>query len=516
MDCVGQSSKWSLKRQLRADISILCMFVSIACLTQIVNCQKENISNESPKVSRLTVEYKDNSGYKHINDDFERGNYANNARVNSSPIKGRLVLVQTLYNNSELGCTRINPDIVPKNEPWVALIKRGECTFSEKIYNAAKNSSASAVIIMNLEGSVLIHADDTRKTHLTMTTVTEGGHNVQDIVAILISFEKGKKLVDMLKSHNVNITITHMPKKDDPPDSPGQLNNTSVLFVSISFIVLIIISLAWLVFYYIQRCRYTNAKERLSRRLANAAKKAIAKIPQRTIKAGDKELEAEADQCAVCIEPYKWNDVIRVLPCKHVFHKSCVDPWLLDQRNCPMCKMDILRAFGMHLNDSQESVPQDAESGLMSSTGAADDTEHLSNSEEPGAVGGVKIVLYQHPVRYCDGGSSQFQESVYSSDGSLDLQSSPVAQCHVECAGRAIVEHNRNSELSPEEEPCLARSGSIDSVHSFDDDLNLLESQSLMTRKSSREGASVTSMGSKSLRRGSESSSISLSMKEKM
>jgi hypothetical protein len=88
--------------------------------------------------------------------------------------------------------------------------------------------------------------------------------SVQDIVAILISFEKGKKLVDMLKSHNVNITITHMPKKDDPPDSPGQLNNTSVLFVSISFIVLIIISLAWLVFYYIQRCRYTNAKERLS------------------------------------------------------------------------------------------------------------------------------------------------------------------------------------------------------------------------------------------------------------
>ena len=152
----------------------------------------------------------------------------------------------------------------------------------------------------------------------------------------------------------------------------------------------------------------------------------------------------------------------------------------------------------------------------MSSTGAADDTEHLSNSEEAGAVGGVKIVLYQHPVRYCEGGSSQFQESVYSSDGSLDLQSSPVAQCHVECAGRAIVEPNRNSELSPEEEPCLARSGSVDSVHSFDYDLNLLESQSLMTNTSNREGASVSSMRSKSLRRGSESSSISLSMKEKM
>ncbi|XP_060561850.1 RING finger protein 150-like isoform X2 [Ruditapes philippinarum] len=496
------STRWRSKM----DVCIFYAYLYVLFTSPFVICSHEQDKDKLTE-ARISLSYIDVNGINKEVEfnrvDFGTGNYGKNARINSSPIKGQLVQVQTLYNKSELGCSELDPAIIPKDEPWIALVKRGTCNFNEKVYFAR---DAAAVIVY----------DNTSVEDTPIQMDLKGARDVQDIVAILISFEKGKKLVDMLKSHNVNITITHMPKKDDPPDSPGQLNNTSVLFVSISFIVLIIISLAWLVFYYIQRCRYTNAKERLSRRLANAAKKAIAKIPQRTIKAGDKELEAEADQCAVCIEPYKWNDVIRVLPCKHVFHKSCVDPWLLDQRNCPMCKMDILRAFGMHLNDSQESVPQDAESGLMSSTGAADDTEHLSNSEEPGAVGGVKIVLYQHPVRYCDGGSSQFQESVYSSDGSLDLQSSPVAQCHVECAGRAIVEHNRNSELSPEEEPCLARSGSIDSVHSFDDDLNLLESQSLMTRKSSREGASVTSMGSKSLRRGSESSSISLSMKEKM
>lgn len=39
---------------------------------------------------------------------------------------------------------------------------------------------------------------------------------------------------------------------------------TSVMFVSISFIVLMMISLAWLVFYYIQRFRYLHAKDRLS------------------------------------------------------------------------------------------------------------------------------------------------------------------------------------------------------------------------------------------------------------
>ena len=41
-------------------------------------------------------------------------------------------------------------------------------------------------------------------------------------------------------------------------------NRTSVMFVSISFIVLMMISLAWLVFYYIQRFRYLHAKDRLS------------------------------------------------------------------------------------------------------------------------------------------------------------------------------------------------------------------------------------------------------------
>ena len=41
------------------------------------------------------------------------------------------------------------------------------------------------------------------------------------------------------------------------------LNKTSVLFVSVSFIVLMVISLAWLAFYYIQRFRYTHQKERM-------------------------------------------------------------------------------------------------------------------------------------------------------------------------------------------------------------------------------------------------------------
>ncbi|OBS74839.1 hypothetical protein A6R68_14614 [Neotoma lepida] len=74
---------------------------------------------------------------------------------------------------------------------------------------------------------------------------------------------------------------------------------------------------AWLIFYFIQKIRYTNARDRNQRRLGDAAKKAISKLTTRTVKKGDKETDPDFDHCAVCIESYKQNDVVRVLPCKY-------------------------------------------------------------------------------------------------------------------------------------------------------------------------------------------------------
>lgn len=44
-----------------------------------------------------------------------------------------------------------------------------------------------------------------------------------------------------------------------------------------------------------------------------------------------------------------------VFHCRHLFHKSCVDPWLLDHRTCPMCKMNILKALGIPVSTLQSS-----------------------------------------------------------------------------------------------------------------------------------------------------------------
>jgi hypothetical protein len=122
---------------------------------------------------------------------------------------------------------------------------------------------------------------------------------------------------------------------------------TSVLFVSVSFIILMLISLAWLIFYYVQRFRYIHAKDQLERKLCSQAKRALQIISTSVLKKDDLEAKDFFDTCAVCIENYRVEDIVRILPCKHQFHKICIDQWLLEKRTCPMCKMDILKHYGL-------------------------------------------------------------------------------------------------------------------------------------------------------------------------
>ncbi|OXB76432.1 UNVERIFIED_CONTAM: hypothetical protein H355_014147 [Colinus virginianus] len=50
----------------------------------------------------------------------------------------------------------------------------------------------------------------------------------------------------------------------------------------------------------------------------------------------------EIDSCAVCLDQFCKSQWLRVLPCSHEFHRDCVDPWLLLQQTCPLCKHNIL------------------------------------------------------------------------------------------------------------------------------------------------------------------------------
>ncbi|KAJ2009461.1 hypothetical protein GGI04_000433 [Coemansia thaxteri] len=51
----------------------------------------------------------------------------------------------------------------------------------------------------------------------------------------------------------------------------------------------------------------------------------------------------ETPECAICLEDIHAGQVVRTLPCPHVFHAACIDRWLLGQSStCPLCKRDTL------------------------------------------------------------------------------------------------------------------------------------------------------------------------------
>ncbi|XP_044137051.1 E3 ubiquitin-protein ligase RNF130 isoform X3 [Bufo gargarizans] len=262
---------------------------------------------------------------------LDAGRYGLDSPVTEA--KGIIVTpVNTQGAPDRQGCdSHIRFPVPPNTKHWVALLQRGNCTFKEKILRAASHN-ATAVVIYN---------NNSNEDTVTMTHQGTG-----DIVAIMISESTGREILSYVE-RNISVLMAIAVGSRSPAKN---LSRGSLVFVSISFIVLMIISSAWLIFYFIQRIRYTSARDRNQRRLGDAAKKAIGKLTTRTVRKGDKETDPDFDHCAVCIESYKQNDIVRVLPCKHVFHKVCVDPWLSEHCTCPMCKLNILKALGIVTN----------------------------------------------------------------------------------------------------------------------------------------------------------------------
>ncbi|XP_004247719.1 RING-H2 finger protein ATL16 [Solanum lycopersicum] len=47
-------------------------------------------------------------------------------------------------------------------------------------------------------------------------------------------------------------------------------------------------------------------------------------------------------ECVVCLNEFQENEKLRVIPnCAHIFHIDCIDVWLQNNANCPLCRNSI-------------------------------------------------------------------------------------------------------------------------------------------------------------------------------
>ncbi|EDW38039.1 GL12252 [Drosophila persimilis] len=53
------------------------------------------------------------------------------------------------------------------------------------------------------------------------------------------------------------------------------------------------------------------------------------------------ESDEDAEKCAICLSLFEIENDVRRLPCMHLFHTDCVDQWLVTNKHCPICRVDI-------------------------------------------------------------------------------------------------------------------------------------------------------------------------------
>ncbi|XP_028412820.1 RING finger protein 150-like [Dendronephthya gigantea] len=274
-----------------------------------------------------------------------------------------------LVHASTDGCKKFVFPVM--KSPWIALIQRGSCFFTWKIRNAQQHNASGVIIYGDKPGN-----------SFTME------HKNADVVAVSITHGFGNEIISEMNNSSVYVTITYSRTQEG-----RKINTISVLFVSVSFIVLMVISLAWLVFYYVQRFRFLYARDKTERRLTTAAKKAIAKLHSRTVSKKEEEDGTLNNSCAVCLEEYKSGETLRTLPCNHEFHKHCVDPWLIEHRTCPMCKTNILKELGMLQSEDERLSSQ--ENDVTVSITPSDHNSALHNGglvEEHGSISRGQLV----------------------------------------------------------------------------------------------------------------------------
>uniref|UniRef100_A0A8C0JFQ0 Ring finger protein 133 n=1 Tax=Canis lupus dingo TaxID=286419 RepID=A0A8C0JFQ0_CANLU len=240
----------------------------------------------------------------------------------------------------------------PPAGPWLALIARGGCTFTQKI-RVAVGKGASGVIIYNFPG--------------TGSQVFPMSHQAfEGVVVLMIGNLKGVEMLHLIQK-GVRVTVLV---------DVGRRHIIWMNHYFVSFAIVTTATLAYFIFYHIWRLWVARIQSRRRQRLTTHLKQAFGQLQLRVLKEGDAELGASGDSCVVCFELYKPDDTVRILTCKHLFHKDCIDPWILAHGTCPMCKCDILKALGVQVDveDGAESLQV-----LMSS--------ELSAALSPGAEG---------------------------------------------------------------------------------------------------------------------------------
>ncbi|KAK7069112.1 E3 ubiquitin-protein ligase rnf13 [Halocaridina rubra] len=250
----------------------------------------------------------------------------------------------------ETACTLPNPppNVTGIGGPWIAIVRRYNCTFVEKVLNSQR-AGYGAVIIYNVHSNALQPMSaDGRGDGVIIPSVFIG---YDDALMILENFQYDKGFI-----------------LDLTDDMPFNLQNYLVPF-AITIGICFIVMLTFMIVKCVRDYRRSR-RHRLSSR-------SLKKLPVHKFKKGD-----PYECCAVCLEDYVDNDKLRVLPCSHAYHCKCIDPWLTKNRRvCPVCKRKVIT--GDERPSDLDTDSEDENSPLINSDSGTQGGTFADQQENP-------------------------------------------------------------------------------------------------------------------------------------
>ncbi|KAJ8764491.1 hypothetical protein K2173_006231 [Erythroxylum novogranatense] len=196
-----------------------------------------------------------------------------------------------------------------------ALAIRGECSFEDKIRNAQEWGFRAVIVY-----------DDRDQKNLIYMMVNPKGIKVH---AVFVSKATGEFLKKYAQEKEVECCI--YPSRGGTDWTALAISLISVTVLLVFLVIVLVTPRHWL--------RSNFQSKNIDTRMVEA-------LPCFTFWSGRSSDSHCRETCAICLEDYKDGEVLKVLPCQHEFHSSCVDAWLTKWGTfCPVCKFDMKTKF---------------------------------------------------------------------------------------------------------------------------------------------------------------------------
>ncbi|XP_003229367.2 E3 ubiquitin-protein ligase ZNRF4 [Anolis carolinensis] len=215
---------------------------------------------------------------------------------------------------------------------FIALIRRYDCPFGTKVLHA-QQAGFQGAIIHNLYSDLLVSMAieiQTVRQRVSIPSLFVGG-SAAKLLKRQIHERNGTKITTVVPRGYYN------PCGDDVEFSlwdparhylqfwPGYCTQQMILKFLREFGFLILLGMGSGILAFVSWMKWKQLKSG---------------IRVKTFRSGDRY-----DSCVICMADYEAGDRLKILPCGHAYHNTCINTWLLTQprteKSCPICKQKI-------------------------------------------------------------------------------------------------------------------------------------------------------------------------------